>query len=146
MLKIKEKYLKISENNKDSLKVLVYNKIDLKYKKQYFKNFKFDVVLETSYINKESIENLKYAIFKLKELEWLNKTDEILVLNTRQKELIKKSIENLKEFEKVLKNCSFLDVALNFLEAATENLLELLGKRTSEAIIEEIFSKFCVGK
>ena len=103
----KEKDLKILENNKDSLKVLVYNKINLKYKKKYFKNFKFDVVLETSYINKESIENLKYAIFKLKELEWLNKTDEILVLNTRQKELIKKSIENLKEFEKVLKNCSF---------------------------------------
>ena len=125
------------ENNKDSLKVLIYNKIDLKYKKQDFSNFKFDVVLETSYKNKESVENLKCAIFKLKELEWLNITDKILVLNTRQKELIAKSIENLKEFENVLKSCSFLDAALNFLEAATENLLELL--RTSEAIFEEIF-------
>ena len=67
-------------------------------------------------------------------------------MNTRQKEAIEQSMKNLEDVSDLLKDCCFLDAVSVSLELAIDNLLELTGKKTSEVVIEEIFSKFCVGK
>ena len=142
----KEEDFNILKDNNHAKKVLVYNKLDLNYKKQNFKNFNFNLILETSNKNKESIVRLKQELYKLQGLKGLMKKDDILILNQRQKEAILKTIKSLNYALSLLKECCLLDVIGVSLEEAIENILELSGKKVSDFVLDEIFSKFCVGK
>jgi tRNA modification GTPase len=39
-----------------------------------------------------------------------------------------------------------LDAVTVCLDTATENLMELTGEKASETVINDVFSRFCVGK
>ena len=67
-------------------------------------------------------------------------------MNERQKIGIKKAIANLDSVIDFLEKGSFLDMVSQILDSAIENLLELTGEKVMDLVIEEIFSKFCVGK
>ena len=142
----KQQDLEILNLNKTAKLVLIYNKMDLNYKTQNFKNFKFDLVLKTSKEDENSIINLKNKLFDLKKLKYVLNKDDILILNHRQKQAIKKAISNLEQVIEKLKQDCFLDAVGVVLEIAIENLLELTGKKVSDLVLDEIFSKFCVGK
>lgn len=142
----KQQDLEILNLNKTAKLVLIYNKMDLNYKTQNFKNFKFDLVLKTSKEDENSIINLKNKLFDLKKLNYVLNKDDILILNHRQKQAIKKAISNLEQVIEKLKQDCFLDAVGVVLEIAIENLLELTGKKVSDLVLDEIFSKFCVGK
>ena len=144
--KTKEQDFKVLKDYENYKKVLVYNKIDLAYDTDKFNHLKFDLVLKTSYKQKDSVENLKESLFKIKELNEIMKGEEILILNTRQKKSIKKAIVGLKELVKMLTTNCLLDAVSCKLEGVVDCLLELSGKQVSELVVEEIFSKFCVGK
>ena len=66
--------------------------------------------------------------------------------------LRKRSIDNLIECEQRLGACienakSFsLDLAAEDLRLAQNLLLEITGKISNELVLEEIFSRFCIGK
>ena len=142
----KEEDLKVLDNNKDSKKILIYNKTDLKYSKNDFKGYSFDCVLYSSKENIKSIDRIKEEMYKLKESEGLRDRADILILNERQKIGIKKAIENLDSVMNFLEKGSFLDMVLQILDSAIENLLELTGEKVMDLVVDEIFSKFCVGK
>ena len=67
-------------------------------------------------------------------------------LKTRQKDSILKSIENLEKALKSLKEQKLIDAAQILIESAIEDLLQLTGEKVSDLVLDEIFSKFCVGK
>ncbi len=144
--KAKEEDINILKDNKYAKVVLVYNKTDLKYLKTKFKNYEFNLTLETSSKDEKSIENLKKQLVNLEKKDCFEDKDTILILNERQKKAIKNAVKSLDETLKILKNECLLDAAGVELESAIEFLLELTGEKVSEVVVEEIFSKFCVGK
>ena len=142
----KEEDLEILKGNEESKKILVYNKVDIKYDRSSFKGYKFDKILETTKEDIKTVEKLKEEIYKEQKLEGLNNKADILILNERQKQGIDRAILKLEEVLKYLDGGSYLDVIAEILDSAIESLLELTGEKVSDLVVEEIFSKFCVGK
>ena len=40
----------------------------------------------------------------------------------------------------------FLDAVTVLIDEAEQFLLELVGEKTTDAVVDEVFSRFCVGK
>lgn len=72
--------------------------------------------------------------------------DGSIFANERQKLCIEKAEERLAAAEAALTAGETLDAVTVMLDYATEELMELTGERANEAIVAEVFSKFCVGK
>lgn len=115
-------------------------KIDLKYLKSIFSN-----VVEISAINSTGIDNLRNIIIDLFNM---NKFDSYstLIANERQRECLNIAISNLKSSIDNLKFGYTLDAITITLESAVESLLELTGEKITDAVVDKIFSNFCVGK
>ena len=133
----------------DILKILVLNKIDLlkELDMTKFNEFKenFDVVIKTTKHDLKTIEKLKQVVVSVVKNKFINFNVDVFV-NDRQKILIEKTLQDLKDVEFAICNSIGLDAVSSSLELAIDNVLELNGKKVTEAIVDEIFSKFCVGK
>ena len=79
-------------------------------------------------------------------LDQINLDNENLITNIRQKNLIEEAIKDVKN----AKNSLNLEMPIDIIAISIKEILEDLGKITgeevSEDIINEIFSKFCLGK
>ena len=126
-------------------KICVLNKEDLGILEQKIKVDDFSCVVKTSCKKPATIENLKQ---KMLELMKLNSFDfsAPLIFNERQKIAIKKAIEDLQEAINAIENGLTWDAICVSIENAIDHLLELTGETSSERVIDEVFSKFCVGK
>ena len=129
----------------DNKKVLVvYNKIDLGSKKIEELN-KYDSI-KISSNNKENIELLKSKISSIFSLDDITNSDYTYISNVRQISLLKKCLNIINDIKNELKNNTPVDL----LEINVKLLWELLGEITGEVykdeLLDEIFSKFCLGK
>ncbi len=129
----------------DNKKVLVvYNKIDLGSKKIEELN-KYDSI-KISSNNKENIELLKSKISSIFSLDDITNSDYTYISNARQISLLKKCLNIINDIKNELKNNTPVDL----LEINVKLLWELLGEITGEVykdeLLDEIFSKFCLGK
>ena len=66
--------------------------------------------------------------------------------NLRHKNLITKAIENVKKTKQTLENEMPIDIIAIFIKDILGDLGSITGEVVSEDIINEIFSKFCLGK
>lgn len=135
--------LEIIENKKH---IIVLNKIDLESKinKQLFK--KEENLVEISAINNQGIEDLYEKITKMFNFNEIEISNEVVITNLRHKNLITKALENLEIAQQTLNNNIPIDiVSINIKEILT-SLNKITGEDVSEEIINEIFSKFCLGK
>ena len=75
-------------------------------------------------------------------------TDEslLLIANERQADCVRRSAESLGEAIGALESGVTLDAVSVLLDAALAPLLELSGRGVGEAVLEKVFSSFCVGK
>lgn len=64
----------------------------------------------------------------------------------RQKELVRRAVENLEQGEQILLRGGYLDQVSDLVRKATQNLNELSGGLPTNDILKEIFSRFCIGK
>ena len=67
-------------------------------------------------------------------------------MNERQLELVKHAINSLDRLEKVAEQKLPWDFWTIDLREAIYKLGELTGEKVTEALLERIFSKFCIGK
>ncbi len=67
-------------------------------------------------------------------------------VNERQKRCIDRALECVREAESAIKAGEMFDVVNVLIDDAEQSLLELTGERVTEAVVNEVFSKFCVGK
>jgi tRNA modification GTPase len=72
--------------------------------------------------------------------------DSMLLASQRQLSCVLRATEALQEAGEALSAGVTLDAVAVLLEGAIEPLLELTGRRVSEAVIDALFEKFCVGK
>ena len=147
--KIDDEDLEIINLIKDRKALIVLNKIDL-----VNEDFKIDDrllslnkrIIKISALNKDGIEQINKTISEIFKINEINVDNEVIVTNTRHKNLINKSIESTNYALKSLQNNMPMDIVAIDIKSILENLGEITGENVSENIINEIFSKFCLGK
>lgn len=85
-------------------------------------------------------------ITELFNLNEINLDNEILITNIRHKNIISKAIENVKMANKALSDSMPIDIIAIYIKQILDDLGEITGDSVTEDIINEIFSKFCLGK
>lgn len=138
--------LEIAKNKKA---IIILNKIDLESKidenNEMLKNVSSSII-KISALNNIGIDDLYNEISRLFNLNEINLDNEIVITNVRHKNLISKSIENVKKTKDTIKNNMPLDIIAIFIKDILEDLGNITGEMVSEDIINEIFAKFCLGK
>ena len=120
--------------------IIVRNKIDLDISLD-----KIDNIIYVSTLDSSSINLLKNEISKLLHLPNVLNIDETYFYNARQVQLIKSTNLILKQILILIKNNEVIDIINNYLIEANNTLLKIIGENPID-VVEEIFSRFCVGK
>lgn len=124
--------------------IAVINKTDAetKIEREYIYS-KFKYIVEISAKNEIGIEKLENIIEKMFE----NNNIEIgFIANERQKNCLESAASYVREANNALENGMFLDGVTVLIDSAAEKLMELTGEKVSEAVVDDVFSRFCVGK
>ncbi len=72
--------------------------------------------------------------------------DNLLVANARQEEALRRAVASLLDAKLTLDNGWPLDLLTVDLESALQELGSVLGETVDQVVIEEVFSRFCIGK
>ena len=129
--------------------IILLNKIDLKqelYKAD--KDFKevTDSIIEISALNNIGIDDVYAEITKLFEINEINIDNDLVITNIRHKDLIHQAIESIKKTKETMKEKMPIDIVAVYIKQILEDLGNITGEFVTEDIINEIFSKFCLGK
>ena len=138
--------LKIIKNKKS---IVLLNKADLNsVLNENDKRFKEITgnVLKISALNGEGLEKLYVLISKMFSLEEINVDNDVIITNLRHKNLISKAIENVKKAKNTVEENMPIDIIAIFIKDILEDLGNITGEIVTDDIINEIFSKFCLGK
>ena len=141
-----EEILEIAKNKKS---IILLNKVDLESKIKA-NNSKLlavtDNVISISALNNFGIDKLYEKISQMFSFDEINLDNEVLITNIRQKNLISKAIEDVNNTRSSIINNMPLDIIAISVKEILEDLGEITGEEVGEDIINEIFSKFCLGK
>lgn len=129
--------------NKTSIVVINKNDLDSKIDMNLLKDRE---IVYTNTINLLGIESLKNKITKMFNLDEIKKKDYNLITNTRQIAKVKECLERIKDIENSLDNEMPLDIIEIDLRDVWNILGEIIGESYTEELLDELFSKFCVGK
>ena len=103
-------------------------------------------ILKISALNKTGIEELYEKISEMFNLNEINLDNNILITNVRHKNIISKAIENVKKANEALDMNMPIYIITIYIKDILEDLGEITGEVVTDDIINEIFSKFCLGK
>ena len=103
-------------------------------------------ILKISALNKTGIDLLYEKISEMFNLNEINLDNDILITNVRHKNIISKAIENVRKAIEALNMNMPIDIITIYIKDILEDLGEITGEVVTEDIINEIFSKFCLGK
>ena len=134
---------------KNKKSIILLNKSDLNNvldeKNKIINNYSKNII-KISALNKTGLEKLYEKITELFNLNEINLDNEILITNIRHKNIISKAIENVKMANKALSDSMPIDIITIYIKQILDDLGEITGDSVTEDIINEIFSKFCLGK
>ena len=138
--------LKIIENKKV---IILLNKTDLNpvisEKDERLTNVTKNI-LKISALNKTGIDELYEKISEMFNLNEINLDNDILITNVRHKNIISNALKNVKKANEALEIQMPIDIITIYIKDILEDLGEITGEVVTEDIINEIFSKFCLGK
>lgn len=131
--------------NASAKKIACINKSDCEGvldRQEVFNNF--DNVVEISAAKGEGTEKLQKVLYDLFITD--SNVCEELSVNERQKQCLDKAISCISEALDAVRGGITLDAVNIVLDEAENALTELTGERTTESVVNEVFSHFCVGK
>lgn len=118
-------------------RIIVFNKNDLKSMNQ------FPDAVNISALN----HDLKQLEEKIKEkFKDLDYNDEPLLFNARQLGLLKNALNNVIQAKQQASKGQVIDIIAIDIQSAYKNILEILGQSNNLNLLDNIFSKFCLGK
>lgn len=132
--------LELLELTKEKPRIIILNKSDLENKLKDIEGIKI------STITYEGIEVLEHAILDKLKLGNLSESDFNYLSNVRH---INKVKEALNALEQVLVSIDLMmpvDILVTDLTTAWNLLGDILGKNSGTELLDELFSKFCLGK
>lgn len=141
--KITAEEKELLEKLKDKKKIIVINKIDLENKldKSILDNY-----IEISAKENIGIEKIKDEIKRLFNLGELEASDLTYMSNARSISLLGKSLNNINDAINEINNNSPIDIVEFHLKDAWNNLGEIIGETYTDELLDELFSRFCLGK
>lgn len=134
---------------KDKKYIIIYNKTDLNpvVDLNYFdKILPKSNIISMSVLNESGLDDLKDTIMDMFVLNELDLNNEIIITNLRQKENLLNAASSLKQVMISIENEMPEDFYSIDLMGAYSHLGTLIGEEVSDDLVNEIFSKFCMGK
>lgn len=139
----------IIELTEDKDVIVVGNKIDLGVNddlKEIEKQFNKDRLVLISIKESDGIENLKKTIVDTVYGDNVKHKSSSLVSNIRHKDLLEKAKDSLEKALEAIAQSIPVDLVSLDIKDAWRYLGEITGDTVEEDIINEIFSRFCIGK
>ena len=140
---IDEEDLRLYEVVKNYEHLVIVNKQDLEQKADLL-NFDNPIYISTK--SQEDINKLEKAIIDKVLMDDINLDNLTYVSNARQIDRLKHAIENLKNAIKAIDEGVYIDFIDIYLQDAWNSLGEILGNIKDGSLLDELFSKFCLGK
>ena len=137
--------LDILDKTKNKPSIVVINKSDLTNKIDLSKLNNREVIY-TNTIDLNGIDSLKEKISTMFKLEEIKKKDYNYITNARQIAKIKECLKHINDVKESLSNDIPLDIIEIDLREIWNILGEIIGESYTEELLDELFSKFCVGK
>lgn len=135
---IKNKTAIVVLNKMDLINKIDENMAEIKEVSKY--------IVKMSTLEQKGIEDLYEIIGNLFSMEEISLDNTTVITNVRHKNLISKALKSCREAKKSMELGMPLDIIAIFLKEILENLGEITGETVTDDIIDEIFSKFCLGK
>ncbi len=151
---IEESDLKILSKikNKGLKYITLINKMD-KVEKSIFdaflkklEQYKFENIIPISVTTGEGVEKLKKCITDIFNTTDLDFEHELIITNSRHKELLKKSVEYLNKAKNEISHNMPIDIISIYIKDAAMYLGQIIGTDVSIDVVNKIFEKFCLGK
>jgi tRNA modification GTPase len=134
---------------KDKTAIIILNKIDLKEKileqeERITKSGKD--VIKISLLSNCDLSGFYKELNMLFELNKINPDNEIIITEMRHKKLIEDAISHTENAKKTILDNIPIDIISINIKEIIEDLSKITGENVTEDVINEIFSKFCLGK
>ena len=128
--------------------IIVLNKIDLEINEITVETIEklHNSIVKISALEKQGIDDIYDEIIKLYDLSKINVEGENIVTNSRHQNLINQALESTKKAISTINSGMPLDIVAIDVRDILINLGKITGKNVSDDVINEIFSKFCLGK
>ncbi len=132
---------------KEKNAIIVLNKIDLEERVDISKLEDLGKpIVRISTKTKDGIDDLYNQISEIYKLKEIANNGELIVSNNRHKKLIKNAKQNLDIAKQTILDKMPIDIISGNLKEIIEELGKITGETVTEDVINEIFSKFCLGK
>lgn len=133
--------ISIYEKIKDKPHIVIINKKDLG---KSIHNFDNDINISAH--DEKDIDTLEEKIksIVLKDIDITNNS--VFLGNSRQISKLSQAINNLKDAILAINNQAYIDFVEIYLREAYNSLGEITGDTSSTSLLDELFSKFCLGK
>jgi len=139
---ITEEELELLSKIKNKNHIIVINKIDLENKL----NLYVEDAIKISIKDNTGIEDIKKRITEIFNLDKISTNDMSYLSNARSISLIKQSLNKINECLNNIKNNTPIDIIELDLKECWNILGEIIGETYTDELIDEIFSRFCLGK
>ena len=140
---IKELINKI--NNKKYLILINKKDLETKFNKEEL-NVDKNRIVELSIINNEGIEELKEKIIEMFNINELETKDPTYLSNSRSISILKRCLKRVEDIEKSLNDNMPIDMIELDIKNIWEELGTINGTNYEEELLDEMFSRFCLGK
>jgi len=138
---------KLLEKIKDKKYLVLINKTDLETK---LNREELDIspqrIVELSITENKGIEELKNKIVELFNLNELETKDPTYVSNSRSISILKRCLKRIEDIDISLKNNMPIDMIEMDIKSIWEELGTINGSTYEEELLDEMFSRFCLGK
>jgi tRNA modification GTPase len=142
----------IYDQVRDRPLILVINKIDLveaktaeQFKIQNLK-FKIPLTVSTAAVLNQGIDALEAAILNTVQAGKLQAANLDLAINQRQAAALTQAQQSLQQVQVTIANQLPLDFWTIDLRSAIQSLGQILGEEATESVLDQVFSRFCIGK
>ena len=132
--------LRLTENKK---RIIILNKNDLEQK---IERNELPEVLETSMISENGSEIIEQTVKSMFEVGEIKAKDMTYLSNARHIAKLKIAIQSITDSIHAMENGMLIDMVEIDIKNAWYTLGEILGEEIGDSLIDELFSKFCLGK
>ena len=134
---------------KNKTAIILLNKSDLKDNKLKENTNIIDSkkdIIEISALKREGLEELYKKMVELFRIEDIQTENNSIITNIRHKEAISNAKKSIFKINETINSGMPIDITAIYFKEAIEELNKITGENVTEDIINEIFSKFCLGK
>lgn len=141
--KLSDEEKELLDKINDKKKIIIINKIDLD---SVIDKSMLDNYIEISLKDGIGINKIKDEIKRLFSLGEISNDDMTYLSNARSISLLDKSLSYINEAVNEIKNNSPIDIVELNLKEAWNALGEVIGETYTDELLDELFSRFCLGK